>query len=55
MNEFSRLAETYRTTHGPPDLIELAVWLAGTPCGPLYRRHVSPDRELAALTAEHPE
>ena len=55
MNEFSRLAETYRTTHGAPDLIELAVWLAGTPCGPLYRRHVSPDRELAALVAGHTE
>jgi hypothetical protein len=55
MTQFSRMAETYRTTHSAPDLIELAVWPAGTPCGPLYRRHVSPDRELAALAAEYTE
>jgi hypothetical protein len=30
-------------------LTELSVSLARTPCGPLYKRHVSPDRELAAL------
>jgi hypothetical protein len=53
MNEFSRLAETYRTAPGIPDLIKLAVRLAATPCGPLYRRHVSPDRELAALATQH--
>ena len=53
MNEFSRLAETYRTAPGIPDLTKLAVRLAATPCGPLYRRHVSPDRELAALTTQH--
>jgi len=27
----------------------LAMRLAATPCGPLYSKHVSPDRELAAL------
>lgn len=53
MTDFSRMAETYRTMQRPPNLIELAVRLAGTPCGPLYRRHVSPDRELAALTIQH--
>lgn len=52
MTEFSRLAETYRTSDSEPNLIEIAVRLAGTPCGPLYRRHVSPDRELAALIAQ---
>ena len=26
--------------------------LSETPCGPLYKRHVSPDRELAALLAQ---
>jgi hypothetical protein len=30
----------------------LSLQLAGTPLGPLYQRHVSPDRELAALVAE---
>jgi hypothetical protein len=49
MNEFSRLAETYRVPPAEPDLITLALRLARTPCGPLYNRHVSPDRELAAL------
>jgi hypothetical protein len=48
MNEFVRLAPTDR----PPrklDLTDLSVWLSRTPCGPLYRRHVSPDRELTAF------
>ena len=34
-------------------LLGLSVHLAGTPCSPLYRRHVSPARELAALVAQH--
>lgn len=47
MNEFAYLADAWR---GPdPDLLTLALRLAETPCGPLYRRHISPDRELAAL------
>jgi hypothetical protein len=49
MNEFTFLAEAYRGDTPAPDLLALAVGLAATPCGPLYRRHVSPDRELAAL------
>jgi hypothetical protein len=49
MNEFSYLAETYRTSTTAPDLVDLAVRLAATPCGPLYGKHVSPDRELHAL------
>ena len=36
---------------GPPSLLELSVRLAQTPCGPLYKRHLSPDRELTALLA----
>jgi hypothetical protein len=47
MNEFTYLAEAYRDD--TPDLLALAIRLAATPCGPLYSRHVSPDRELAAL------
>lgn len=53
MNEFTFLA-----TYAPPptneaELIELSLSLAQTPCGPLYGRHGSPDRELRAFVAEH--
>lgn len=47
MTEFTHLAEVYRD--GNPNLLDLALRLATTPCGPLYRRNISPDRELAAL------
>ena len=49
MNEFTHLAEAYRGGTPAPDLLALAVRLAATPCGPLYSKHISPDRELAAL------
>jgi hypothetical protein len=49
MNEFTLLAQAYRGDTPAPDLLALAVRLAATPCGPLYSKHVSPDRELAAL------
>lgn len=52
MNDFTRLADTYRQDE--PDLLALAVRLAATPCSPLYQRHISPDRELAALVAAQP-
>ena len=52
MNEFAYLAGAWRQNE--PDLLALAVRLAATPCGPLYKRHVSPDRELAALVAGRP-
>ncbi len=52
MNEFSYLADAWRQDE--PDLLALAVRLAATPCGPLYQRHISPDRELAALAAAQP-
>lgn len=48
MNEFSRLADAFRDDEGAIDVLDLAVRLAETPCSPLYKRHVSPDRELAA-------
>jgi hypothetical protein len=51
MNGFKHLAEDYRDYRGFDDLVTLAVELSGTPCGPLYSRHVSPDRELDALLA----
>jgi hypothetical protein len=49
MNEFTHLAGAYRDDTPAPDLLELALRLAGTPCGPLYSKNVSPDRELDAL------
>jgi len=47
MNEFTFLATTHHD-HGRPDLLDLSLQLATTPCSPLYRRNISPDRELAA-------
>ncbi|MEU4645257.1 hypothetical protein [Micromonospora sp. NPDC023814] len=51
MNEFAFLADTWRDA-ARPNLLELAVRLAATPCSPLYQRHVSPDRELTALVQQ---
>lgn len=52
-NEFTYLAEVDRAHGRSEDLVSMAVRLAGTPCSPLYKRHSSPDRELAALVASH--
>lgn len=52
MNEFAFLAEAHRTQGEDTDLLELSLTLARTPCSPLYSRHVSPDREVAALLGE---
>jgi hypothetical protein len=49
MNEFTFLATVHRDKGGQLDLLDLSLQLATTPCGPLYRKNVSPDRELAAL------
>jgi hypothetical protein len=49
MNEFTFLAATSRGEGGQRDLLDLSLQLARTPCGPLYRKNVSPDRELAEL------
>lgn len=51
MNEFSYLAEAHRASRGEVDLVSLALRLSETPCGPLYKRHGSPDRELDAAVA----
>ena len=51
MNEFKYLAEIHAKLDGETDLLALSLQLAQTPCGPLYKRHISPDRELAALVA----
>jgi len=49
MNEFTYLAEAWRQDQSQPNLHALALRLATTPCGPLHLKHISPDRELAAL------
>ena len=54
MTEFTFLADTFRA-EARPDLLGLAVRLSRTPCSPLYRSHVSPDRELAALVSSRHE
>ena len=51
MNEFGYSADWFRDHRGPSDLVTLALWLSETPCGPLYQRHGSPDRELDAAVA----
>jgi hypothetical protein len=53
MNEFIHLANAYRNHNEAADLDELTMRLAQTPCGPLYKTHISPDRELAALLANN--
>ena len=56
MNEFTHLADTDRRTDPDIDLGRMARTLAATPCSPLYRRHISPDRELQAFLQQvrHP-
>jgi hypothetical protein len=49
MNEFAYLAGVYRHSAPSRSLAELGRKLAETPCSPLYRRHVRPDRELEAF------
>jgi hypothetical protein len=53
MNEFKIMADDYLRRADDVDLQELALWLAQTPCGPLYKGHVSPDQELRAVVGEH--
>ena len=51
LNEFAYLADVHQPD--PNGLLDLSVRLASTPLGPLYQRHITPDRELAALIAAH--
>ncbi|HUQ63905.1 MAG TPA: hypothetical protein VM121_09130 [Acidimicrobiales bacterium] len=51
MTEFAFLGGAYSESSDVVDLVELSLWLARTPCGPLYGRQGSPDRELAAHIA----
>lgn len=49
MNDFIFLADHRRD--GVPGLAQSSLELARVPCGPLFKRHVRPDAELAALIA----
>jgi hypothetical protein len=49
MNEFVYLAEGYRDQDGSVDPVVLSLRLAGTPCGPLYKGAVFPDKALREL------
>jgi hypothetical protein len=51
MNDFSYLADAYREQRGVDDLVDLSLYLAHTPCGPLRDGHGFPDLELEALAA----
>lgn len=53
MNEFKFMADHRLDTGDDIDLQGMASWLAQTPCGPLYKTHVSPDSALQAAVAEH--
>lgn len=53
MNEFKFLAEVETQFVDEHDLLSLSLRLAETPCGPLYKRYISPDRELAAIVGSH--
>ena len=53
MNDFVFMAEHIRRRDDSEGLLALSLWLAQTPCSPLFKRHGSPDRELAALVAQH--
>ena len=53
MNEFSYLGDAYRLSNDVRDLVALSHRLSETPCGPLYARRGSPDREFAAFAAQH--
>lgn len=50
MNEFTYLGEVF-SQGVQPDLRALSIRLATVPCGPLYKSHGSPERELEALLA----
>ena len=49
MNQFTYLAAGYREYLETDDLLALSHRLAETPCGPLYKTTISPDRALKAL------
>ena len=53
MVDFARLLP-FNVEDGPSPLLALSLRLAHTPCSPLYKTEVSPDRAVAALFAGSP-
>jgi hypothetical protein len=53
INDFAYLADIQRGITRPADLLELSLQTARTPCGPLYRSHISPDREIVTYVRGH--
>ena len=51
MNELSFLAEGYRDQLNTKDLLALSLKLSKTPCSPLYKTAISPDKALQRLIA----
>ena len=49
LNQFTYLAEGYRNYNQTTDLHWLSMKLSETPCSPLYKQAISPDRELQRL------
>lgn len=49
LNQFTYLAEGYRDHPQYTDLLWLSMRLSETPCSPLYKTAISPDRELHRL------
>ena len=49
LNQLTYLAEGYRDQNQTTDLLQLSIRLSETPCSPLYKRAISPDRELLRL------
>ena len=49
MNEMTNLAHGYRDRGGIEDPLSLSLKLAGTPCGPLYKGPISPDKAVREL------
>lgn len=49
MNEFVFLAQGYRDLDESVDPLSLSLKLSGTPCGPLYKGAVFPDKALLEL------
>jgi len=49
MNEFIFSIDNYRNHVGDEDLLQLSLWLAHTPCSPLYKTAVFPDQAVREL------
>jgi len=52
LTEFAALSGVYRQAGDANSLIGLSLRLADTPCGPLYKTHITPRRAVAAVADE---